>query len=205
MPPKKKRIHHAVIIGIILIAIGALAASYFLPYWKITLYAPQYPDSLSVQIFLDHLEGDVREIDGLNHYIGMRPLGEAAVVERSLAHWAIIGICAFLLIYSFIPCARFSWLLIAPAVGFPIGFAADSFYWLYEFGNNLDETAPINIDPFTPPLFGEGEVGQFRTEAFPQVGFYLAVAAALLAIAAVWWARTRMCTDDNTSPAEETA
>lgn len=202
MPPKNKRAHHAVVIGIILVAIGAYAASYFLPYWKITLHAPQYPDSLSVQLFLDHLEGDVREIDGLNHYIGMRPLGEAAVVERAVAHWAIIGICVFLLLYSFIPCARFSWLLVLPALGFPLGFAADSFYWLYEFGNNLDQTAPINIDPFTPTLLGEGEVGQFRTEALPQLGFYLAVAAALLALAALWWARTRMCTDDN-APAEE--
>lgn len=205
MSPKKKRTQHAFVVGIVLAAIGLYAVSYFLPYWQITLYAPQYPDSLSVQIFLDHLEGDVREIDGLNHYIGMRPLGEAAVVERAISHWAITGICVLMLLYSFIPCARFSWLLVIPAVGFPIGFAADSFYWLYEFGNNLDETAPINIDPFTPTLLGEGEVGQFSTGAFPQLGFYLAVAGALLAIAAVWWARRRMCVEDGAAAAEEAA
>src|SRR5262245_55551476 len=61
-----------------------LAASIYLPYWKMTLLAPQYPDGLRVQAHLDRLTGDVREIDGLNHYIGMRPLGEAAAFERSM-------------------------------------------------------------------------------------------------------------------------
>ena len=44
---------------------------------------------------LSTLEGDVAEIDGLNHYIGMRPLGEAATFERSIA---LIGIAALVLL-----------------------------------------------------------------------------------------------------------
>src|ERR1044072_3766013 len=62
-----------------------LVASIFLPYWRMTLLAPQYPGGLRVEAYLNHLEGDVREIDGLNHYIGMRPLGEAAKLERSMS------------------------------------------------------------------------------------------------------------------------
>ena len=38
-----------------------------------------------VNAYINHLEGDVQEIDGLNHYIGMRPLGEAAQLERTIS------------------------------------------------------------------------------------------------------------------------
>ena len=72
-----------------LIAVGLLIASVFLPYWQMTLEAPQYPKGLSVQAYIYKLTGDVGEIDGLNHYIGMRPLAEAAQLERSLSIFAV--------------------------------------------------------------------------------------------------------------------
>ena len=56
-----------------------------MPYWSLVLHAPQYPGGLVVNAYINHLEGDVQEIDGLNHYIGMRPLGEAAQFERTEA------------------------------------------------------------------------------------------------------------------------
>jgi hypothetical protein len=69
----------------------------FLPYWELTLNAPQYPKGLSVQAFLNDLEGDVAEIDGLNHYIGMRPLAEAATFEKSIS---VIGVVVMALLIS---------------------------------------------------------------------------------------------------------
>src|SRR3990172_12431548 len=55
-------------------AAALLVISVFLPYWQLTLHAPQYPQGLHVQSYLNRLDGDVKEINGLNHYIGMRPL-----------------------------------------------------------------------------------------------------------------------------------
>ena len=66
-----------------------LLVSMFLPYWKMTLNAPQYPSGLSVEVFVNRMTGDVAEIDGLNHYIGMRPLGEAAQLERAVSMVAV--------------------------------------------------------------------------------------------------------------------
>ena len=66
-----------------------LLVSMFLPYWKMTLHAPQYPSGLSVEVFVNRMTGDVAEIDGLNHYIGMRPLGEAAQLERAVSMVAV--------------------------------------------------------------------------------------------------------------------
>ena len=39
--------------------------------------------------FVNRMTGDVAEIDGLNHYIGMRPLGEAAQLERAVSMVAV--------------------------------------------------------------------------------------------------------------------
>ena len=58
-----------------------LLTSIFLPYWKLTLMAPQYPEGLKMEAYVNHISGDVDEIDGLNHYIGMRSLKEAAELE----------------------------------------------------------------------------------------------------------------------------
>ena len=51
-----------------------LLVSILLPNWSLTLHAPQYPAGLRVEARLNGISGDVNEIDGLNHYIGMRPL-----------------------------------------------------------------------------------------------------------------------------------
>jgi hypothetical protein len=192
------------------IAIGsALAAatlyviSFFQPYWQVTLLAPQYPDGLTVEIFLDHLTGDVREIDGLNHYIGMAPLGEAAQFERSIAGWAIGGLSVLVVAAALF---RYRILTIGAALAtitFPLAFMADSFYWLYTFGNNLDPRAPINLDPFTPTLLGQGKVGQFETFAGPQLGFWLAVAAAILTTVSWLLVRRARQLDDPDQPLQK--
>src|SRR5690348_4107784 len=58
----------------ILLATGSLvlALVYFMPVWSIYLVAPQYPEGLSMQIWLHKITGQVEIINGLNHYIGMK-------------------------------------------------------------------------------------------------------------------------------------
>src|SRR5829696_2218434 len=57
---------------IITIASLALVATFFLPVWFIFLIAPQYPEGLTMQIWLNKITGQVDIINGLNHYIGMK-------------------------------------------------------------------------------------------------------------------------------------
>ena len=68
----------------------------------------------------------------------------------------------------------------------------DSQYWLYHAGHALDKTAPVHIKPFWPVLFGSGKVGQFRTDAYPALGFWVAIAGVALMGVAVWQ-RRRVC------------
>ncbi len=167
-----------------------LLISIFTPYWKMTLHAPQYPGGLHVYAYLNRLEGDVREIDGLNHYIGMRPLGEAAQLERSLSIMMIVVLSLLVLGAIFIH----NWwaaLLTLPALFFPLGFLADLYYWLHTFGHSLDPKAPLSaaIKPFTPPVIGVGRVGQFRTVATPHIGLILATIASLLILVGLYYHR----------------
>lgn len=168
----------------------ALLISIFLPYWKMTLYAPQYPDQLHVQAYVNHLRGDVREIDGLNHYIGMRPLEEAAQLERSAAIAMIITMM-FLVEGAVHVRTRWAALLALPAVVFPGFFLLDLAYWLNHFGQNLDPKAALSnaIDPFTPPVLGVGLVGQFKTVASVSSGWILATLASVSTIAGLYFHR----------------
>ncbi len=86
----KHRVRYLAPAFILTIARILLLISIFLPYWHMELRAPQYPDGLYVTAYVNRLTGDVKEIDGLNHYIGMRPLEDAAKLERMLSITALI-------------------------------------------------------------------------------------------------------------------
>ena len=77
-----------------------LVISIFLPWWRLTLQAPQYPKGLTVIAYVNRVGGAVQEVDGLNHYIGMRPLNEAAEFERSIAIIGIAGLALLILAWA---------------------------------------------------------------------------------------------------------
>jgi len=172
---------------VLALAAACLLAASFLPVWSMTLKAPQYPRGLRVVAYVDHLTGDVRELDGLNHYIGMRPLNEAAQLERRVAIHAIVGL-ALLCLAAAVIHTKWAALLAAPAFSFPFVFLADLYYWMRDSGMNLDPHAPLSssIKPFVPPILGEGLIGQFRTVASVEAGWLLALLASALIVVGLW-------------------
>jgi hypothetical protein len=183
---ERRPLRYAMPTGLLAIARILLLVSIFLPYWHMELDAPQYPQGLFLTAYVDRLEGDVREIDSLNHYIGMRPLHEAARLEKASAVWLIIAMVLLIEAATFIH-SRWAALLIVPALLFPVGFLVDLQYWLHTFGQNLDPRAPLSssIKPFTPQILGESAIGQFKTYAEVGLGFYLACACSALTIVAL--------------------
>lgn len=167
-----------------LLAALALAASLALPYWHMTLLAPQYPGGLRVWVYLTKLEGDVQEVNGLNHYIGMMKLEEAATLERAIAPYGVAALAGLALLAALLRRRWTAWLTVLVVI-FPLVFVADLQYWLWYFGHHLDPHAALSsaIKPFTPPVLGTGRVGQFVVETRFDSGFYLAVLAALSTIA----------------------
>jgi nitrous oxidase accessory protein len=176
--------------GLMLAAL-LLITSMFLPYWQMVLRAPQYPDGLRSIVYVNHLEGDSREIDELNHYLGMPPLDEGGRLERRAAFIAISAMALLLMAATFVHDRR-AVLLALPAVGYPLVFLADLQHILYTYGHSIDPKSALGgaIKPFTPPILGPGTVGQFGTESSFGPGFYLALGCAAMVVISMWLHRS---------------
>lgn len=176
--------------AIFTIAALILVASTFLPYWRMEMTAPQYPKGLYVNVYVNHLEGDMKEVDALNHYLGMPPLNEGGQLERSLSLFAIVSLGLILAASVFVH-NRFALLLALPMLAYPFIFLADLWYILYSYGHAIDPTSALGgaIKPFTPPIVGAGKIGQFGTLASLEAGFYLAILAAIVVLIGLYFHR----------------
>ncbi len=181
----------------LLLAALSLLFSIFFPYWYLKVTAPQYPKGLRVAIFVNHLEGDVAEIDSLNHYIGMRSLKEGAKLERAVSIPGIAIICSCLIATVLIR-RKASVILLLPGIIFPGIFAADLYLWLRDFGLHLNPHAALSssIKPFVPPILGQGKVAQFHAYANFAFGHGLSMLASFLALGA---AMLRLFPKENSS------
>src|SRR5512134_382649 len=190
----------------VLVAAALLAATYVLPLWNLTMFAPQYPDGLRLDIFSYTLVGgnggqDIKEINVLNHYIGMRDLAEEDFTEFKWMPFVIGGIA--LLILRAVVHGTVAALVDASVVFFYFGaFSLWSFgYKLYRYGHDLAPTAAVKVEPFTPPLFGRKQLANFEVYSYPGVGSYLlATVAAILALALflAWrWGRAEIKSEER--------
>jgi hypothetical protein len=167
-----------------------LTVSILLPYWSLRMSAPQYPQGLKVSVYVNHLDGDVREVDALNHYLGMPPLDEGGRLERSISVLAVVAL-GLLLSASVFVHNRWAALLAVPALIYPLLFVGDLWLILHQYGHSIDPQSALGgaIQPFTPPLLGYGSIGQFGTFARFEAGFYVVLAAVAVTLAGLWFHR----------------
>jgi hypothetical protein len=173
--------------AVLMLAAFLLMISIFLPYWRMTMTAPQYPKGLKVDVYVNHLEGDMREIDQLNHYLGMPPLDEGGRLERTISVYAVAAFGLLLIAGVFIG-NQWAGVLALPVLAYPLVFVADLWLILYRYGHSINPESALGgaIAPFTPPLLGEGKVGQFGTVASFQPGFYLVLASVIVVLVGLW-------------------
>ncbi len=157
---------------LILIAAIALIPSLFTPLWHLNFESQQYPEGLELYIYANSLVGgddgnDLTEINILNHYIGMAELKEEDFTEFK---WIplIIGFMIVLTLRSVV-IGTFS--TVIDILVFFAYFSLFSFwrfwYMLSSYGYELDPKAAVQVEPFTPPLFGSKMVGQFTVTSYP--------------------------------------
>ena len=167
-----------VILGVAALAAAALVAlSSQLPLWSMKLEAPQYRHGLHLHAYGTGMTGDLRELNILNHYIGMPPI-EAPEFETAIFPYGIavlIGLCLLSPFHRYL-----RRLAVAGTFATPLIILADLQYRLYEFGHSLDPKAPIRPKPFTPLVIGESEMGNFETHGMVSWGVVCLVAAALV-------------------------
>jgi copper chaperone NosL len=167
-----------------LLAALSLIAVIFLPIWRIELNAPQYPEGLVLKIFADELGGDVKVINGLNHYIGMRTLHTDDFIEFTVLPY-IIGALSFFGLLTFIINRR--WFFFTWAVFFIIfGIVSmiDFYRWNYNYGHNLDPTAPIQVPgmSYQPPIIGYKQLLNFGAYSVPDTGGWIFIIVGLVIV-----------------------
>lgn len=164
-----------------LIALGGvmLGAAIFLPIWRIELSAPQYPEGLVLRIYANKLGGNVEIVNGLNHYIGMRTLHAEDFPEFKVLPY-ILGFFAVASLTVAIAGSRKLLMgLLVMYVLFAVLAMADFWKWEYDYGHNLDPTAPIQVPGMTyqPPLIGFKQLLNFGAYSIPDIGGWLMAAA----------------------------
>ena len=177
--------------GIIMILGSALLLGLFIyPLWNIRLEAPQYPDPLGMDIFIAGIEGeeefDIQNIDGVNHYIGMKKIPKPEemwefnvfpIVIGSMAGLGILlGVLGFFGKIS--PNWFLAWLILMTVLGL-LGMY-DFNNWLLEYGTDLDPKAIIKLTDsegnplnYKPPLLGSEKILNFTAHSYPRTGAYM--------------------------------
>jgi hypothetical protein len=168
-----------------LVAAAALTvASLAVPLWGVRMTAPQYPDeALVLRIDRHGIGGDVREVQTLQQYVGVRFPDE--MPELTWLPLPVFALTMLLLIGAVAGNGATARVLrVATAALFVLflaGSAAIVQKRLYDVGHDRDPNAPLTaVKTFTPPLIGPARVGNFTVWSFPHLGGVFLVAAALL-------------------------
>ena len=181
----------------IVIGIGAVAlvALYFVPFWSIYLIAPQYPEGLSMQIWLNKLTGDVEIINGLNHYIGMKHIKAEMFPELNYLVYIVAGFIALALILTITPGRKLLLTYILLFIAGGVIALIDFYKWGYNYGHDLDPKAAIQVPglSYQPPLIGHKKLLNFDAFSYPDTGAWIAIAV-VTTFAIVWlveWRRSK--------------
>jgi len=167
----------------ILVALAALmlAGALLFPIWRIELSAPQYPEGLVLQIGAKGLTGNVDVVNGLNHYIGMKTIHSEDFIEFILLPYIIGCLVIFGFIVAFVNKKKLYYTYIAIFMLFAVVAMVDFYVWEYNYGHNLDPTAPIRVPgmSYQPPLIGYKQLLNFGAYSIPDVGGLLFIGAGL--------------------------
>lgn len=167
--------------------------AYFLPLWNLTMFAPQYGDGLRLDIYSHKLEGgnagqDLKEINLLNHYIGMRDLAPEDFTEF---RWMPVALGVLALVFLGAAAVGRVFGLLA-ALGIFGGFGLFSLWSfaskLYRYGHDLAPTAAVKVDPFMPPLFGGQQLANFEVYSYPAAASWALAGAGLALVLALAFA-----------------
>jgi hypothetical protein len=181
--------------NIIMLLAALLPLGLFLfPLWRITLEAPQYPIPLAMNIhindFSDVNPHDIKNINLMNHYVGMKYIPDA-IPEFKIFPIGIIITSIFGLLIAFK--GNYKWFLgwFILMIAMSAAGMYDFYLWEHDYGYNLDPKAIMKFtNPdgtqmgFQPPLFGSRDILNFKAHSYPQLGalfLTLGIATSLLA------------------------
>lgn len=171
-----------------------LLALFLFPIWNIALEAPQYPDSIGMNIWInkitDQEPNDIKNINLMNHYVGMKDIPEE-MEEFKIFPPVVITMAVLGLIIGFLGKRKLYlvWFVVMSMLG--AAGMYDFYLWEYDYGHNLSEQAAIKFldadgDPmaYQPPLIGNATILNFVAKSWPRTGAYFLFAGMLLSVVA---------------------
>ena len=159
---------------------------FVLPLWRIALVAPQYPDGLSMYLYINDIKdgnpGDIDNINIMNHYVGMKSIHAEDFKEFVYFPIVVVSLCLLGLIAAFSGWrhAVLIWVVLLSVAGI-LGIY-DFYLWEYDYGHTLAENAAIKIpgQAYQPPLIGREEILNFIAYSYPQSGGWMMGVSILL-------------------------
>lgn len=167
------------------LAVLMLIPIFFFPIWQVTLFAPQYPDGITMFIWINKITGDspgtLQNINILNHYVGMQRIEPDSIPELKYFQYVIgamglIGIAMAIADRKYYYLGWVGALVVLGSLGI-----FDFYLWEYDYGHNLSPTAPIKVPGmvYQPPLFGKKMLLNFEAYSYPNWGsLFFSLAAA---------------------------
>lgn len=181
---------------IMLLASLSILGLFLFPLWNITLEAPQYPIPLGMDIYINDFADanphDIKNINLMNHYVGMKYIPES--IPEFKIFPAVIIIMSILGLFVGLK-GNYKWFLGWTIVMVILAGAGiyDFYLWEHDYGHNLDPKAIMkftnpdgSIMGFQPPLFGSKDILNFRAHSYPQLGAYFLAFGMFLAFIAFW-------------------
>ena len=176
---------------LIIIAALMIMLTFVFPLWYIDLEAPQYPEGIGLQIWINQIVGqnphDLANINGLNHYIGMKEIEPESIPELKIMPYLMIFMMLFGLIAGIMGKRTlvYIWILlfvIMAAIGM-----YDFYMWEYDYGHDLNPLAAIKIPgmAYQPPLIGSKMLLNFNAISMPHIATYILAFVVMLAAAAL--------------------
>lgn len=180
----------------IIMIIGSLMLLmlFVFPLWNITLEAPQYPEPLAMDIWInkvtDHNPNDIKNINLMNHYIGMKDV-PTDLKEFKIFPIVIIVMATLGVLIGIIGKRKLyiTWGIVMLLLGI-VGMY-DFYLWLYDYGHNLNPYAAIKIpgQGYMPPLLGAKSILNFNAISLPMAGAYFMIVGIALSFVAFFKAK----------------
>lgn len=153
-------------------ATALMSVAFFVPFWKIEMWAPQYPEWLHMKIWLHQITGDVDIINGLNHYIGMKHIQSDMFPEFAIMPYVLGGLMVVGALAAWFGRRWMVWVLLILLLAAGTAGLVDFYLWGYDYGHNLDPAAAIKVPGmvYQPPLIGTKELLNFIAYSAPDWG-----------------------------------
>lgn len=173
---------------LVVIASGLIMTiGFFVPLWRILMWAPQYPEWLTMKIWINNITGDIKIINGLNHYIGMKLIEPAMFPEFGYMGYLLGGLIAVGVIAGVIGRFWSVWTYLGLLVAAGVAALVDFYLWGYDYGHNLNPDAAIQIPGMTyqPPLIGTKQLLNFTAFSGPDIGSWILISSGLMVVAVI--------------------